>query len=163
MDVMPTAAGSARVTSAVCSVSGARSARAPTKRSLLSTASMRARSSRSPSMVTFMALCWVATSASGIWPEAMSPAAAPAMVASTRTGKTLLVPVEMGIRGGSGQPSAKARLVPSPPSVSTTSQPSARSARAALMVSRALAVSVVATGLRTKGSRTSSRAVRTMP
>ena len=62
--------------------------------------------------------------------------AAPAIVASMRPGNTLLVPVEIGTSGASGQRFAICRLVPSPPSTTSTPQPSCRIASAAAGVSR---------------------------
>ena len=53
----------------------------------------------------------------GAAPVATSAVAIPASVPSTMRGKTLFVPVEIGIRGTSRQPLATIRLVPSPPRV----------------------------------------------
>ena len=99
--VMPTAAGSARVSSAMRSRSASSNARAPTKRSAVSTASINARSSRSPSICTRIVLACRATSRSATAPLAINPAAAPATVASTKRGNTLFVPVEIGSSGAS--------------------------------------------------------------
>jgi hypothetical protein len=72
-----------------------------------------------------------------IAPAATRPAATPALVASTITGNTLLVPVDSGNSGTSGHTPAIARLVPSPPSETMTPHPASRAARAAACVSAA--------------------------
>ncbi len=69
-------------------------------------------------------------------PVASMPAAAPASVGSTSSGKTLFVPVEIGITGTDGHPRATARFVPSPPSTMTAAHPISPIARAAAIVSR---------------------------
>ncbi len=66
------------------------------------------------------------------------PAAAPEIVASCITGKTLFVPVDIGTMAASGQVRATIRLVPSPPSTSSVVAPASRMARTALAVSAGL-------------------------
>ena len=104
-------------------------ARVATKRSLDRATSTRAMSRSSPSTITVRVLLRTDASSSGTLPDATSPAAIPAVVPSTITGKTLLVPVEMATMGMSQEPLATARLVPSPPRVIT--QPTSCSAIAA--------------------------------
>ena len=147
IDVMPTAAGSARVSSNSRSRSGASSARVPTNRSEVKAASINARSSRSPSISTSMIFAALGNALRPSAPVAISPAAVPATVASSRLGNTLFVPVDKGISTASRQPSVKARLVPSPPRTNTAVQPVSRSARAAAMVSNALPWACTSTAL----------------
>ena len=147
MDVIPTADGIARVSTAAISRSPDSRARAPTKRSSVATASIRAMSSASPSISTWMTLTCGATSHSATDPEATSAAAAPAAEPSCMPGNTLLVPVEMGTSGASSQPFASARLVPSPPSEMTAPQDARCIAAAARTVSWALPWRGPATGV----------------
>ena len=118
----------------------------PTKRSRTPTASMRARSCTcSPSRLvysTWMTLAGLDASASGTRPVATRPATVPAIVGSTKIGNALFVPVDSGMTGMSGQPSAAARLVPSPPSVTTTCAPASHSRRAVSVVSCSLCISL---------------------
>ena len=60
----------------------------------------------------------------------------PASVGSTVRGNALFVPVEIGMTGADGHPSATARFVPSPPSTTTAAHPTSPIARAAAIVSR---------------------------
>ena len=68
-------------------------------------------------------------------PLASNPAAAPATVGSVRLGNTLFVPVDIGTSVASGQTPAIVRLVPSPPSVTSTLTSRARIASTARIVS----------------------------
>ena len=135
--------GSARVRNTSYIVFMSQMARVATNRSFDSATSTSAMSRSSPSTMTAMVLLRTVASSIGTVPEATSPAAIPAVVPSTITGKTLLVPVEMATIAISREPLATARLVPSPPRVMTQLTPSAAMAAAARTVSPSLNSAVI--------------------
>jgi hypothetical protein len=86
----------------------------------------------------------------------------PATVPSSIRGKTLFVPVESATSGASSQPFTNARLVPSPPSVTTTAHPASRIRSAARVVSMALAVRGISTSAKLASASRRSNMSATM-
>ena len=128
-----------------------------------STSATSCTSGRSSCPVTWtrMRLARRATAATSTAPDATSPAAVPADVASHASGNTLLVPVDTGTNGASGHPTTTSRLVPSPPSTTTAPASAlARWAAAATVSSRSpdsgSAITVAATPFG-RSSRSSAR------
>ncbi len=113
----PIESDSARVKNISCSVSISQTARAPINLSLLTATSIRAMSRTTPSIIISTSLLGVVIESTSTLPDDIIPATKPATVPSIIYGNTLLVPVEIGIKGNWPEPLATALLVPSPPNV----------------------------------------------
>ena len=150
MGDMPMASGSARVSRRRPSFDASKGSRLPTKSCRRSAASTKPTSVTPSEKRTCSSLQRFRSSRSA--PRAAKPATMPAIVGSTRVGKTLFVPVESGTRLTSRAARASARLVPSPPSVTIVPTPASRNAATAASVSRA--------SCRSSVSRTCTRADR---
>ena len=94
---MPTASGSARVSTRVFINSGSKGPRLPILSPCKKIASTRAISFSPFSNVAVMIFARWLVSSFDNWPLATSPAAMPAIVGSIHRGNTLLVPVDRGI------------------------------------------------------------------
>ena len=113
----PILEGSARVRKSSSTVPTSHIAREPTNRSLEMATSTRAMSRISPSTKISRRLLAMVVSSRETFSHATTPAASPAIVPSTISGNTLLVPVDTATNGMFREPLATARFVPSPPSV----------------------------------------------
>ena len=138
-DDKPTALGSATVTNSSRSASTRQSARAPTKRSLVTATSTSARSGSAPGRSTISTGSRRSPSGPAC-PVATKPVAIPATVVSRISGKTLLVPVDSAQIGTSPQALATTRCVPSPPSTTIAATPSAHIRSTARWLSAAVEV-----------------------
>ena len=144
----PIASGSAKATNNSVMVSPDHTARAPTCAIRVTQTSTRASSWRSPTW-TCRHLLRLSARSGGTRPVANRPAASPVTVASRRSGKTLLVPVDRVASGIPGTAPATTRWVPSPPSTTISRAPAAAIARAAVTLSSAPSCS----GMSTNSSR----------